>query len=102
VHQRPLPHLMDESLVLVAHLRDRLAHRRLRCEGPTSENSKTWERRSKRVKKTATECALAAPSPRGGQLSAVDFDQSEWQIMYPCFIEEGLIDPCNRANKKNV
>jgi hypothetical protein len=39
-------HLMDESLVLVAHLRDRLAHRRLRCDGPISENSKTWELRT--------------------------------------------------------
>jgi hypothetical protein len=46
--------------------------------------------------------SLNAPLPRGGQLSAADFDQLEWEIMYPRFIEEGLVDPSNRANKKNV
>jgi hypothetical protein len=45
---------------------------------------------------------LNVPSPHGGQLSAADFDQLEWEIMYPRFIDEGLVDPSNRANKKNV
>jgi hypothetical protein len=27
------------------------------------------------------------------QLSVANFDQSEWGIMYPHFVEEGLIDP---------
>jgi hypothetical protein len=40
--------------------------------------------------------------PHGGQLSTADFDQSEWEILYPHFVEEGLVDPSNRANKKNV
>jgi hypothetical protein len=42
------------------------------------------------------------PSRLGGTLSAADFDQSEWEIMYPCFVKEGLVDPSGRMNKKNV
>jgi hypothetical protein len=48
------------------------------------------------------EHALAAPSPRGGALSTADFDPSEWEIVYPRFIEEGLVDPSGCVNKKNV
>jgi hypothetical protein len=42
--------------------------------------------------KINAECALAAPSPRGGALSTTDFDPTKWEIMYPCFVEEGLVD----------
>jgi hypothetical protein len=38
----------------------------------------------------------------GGTLPAADFDESEWEIMYPRFVEEGLVDHSNRVNKKNV
>jgi hypothetical protein len=36
------------------------------------------------------------------RFSATDFNSSEWEIMYPHFIEEGLIDPSDRVIKKNV
>jgi hypothetical protein len=39
------------------------------------------------------------PSLRGGPLSAINFDYSEWEIMYPRFVEEGLIDPSDHTNK---
>jgi hypothetical protein len=32
------------------------------------------------------------PSWRGGRFSAADFDEAEWEIMYPHFVE-GLVDP---------
>lgn len=56
---------------------------------------------SKRAK-INVEHALAVPSPLDGTLSAADFDQSKWKIMYPCFVEESLIDPFGRVNKKNI
>jgi hypothetical protein len=42
------------------------------------------------------------PLLHGGTLLEADFDQSEWEIMYPHFIEEGHVDPPGRVNKKNV
>jgi hypothetical protein len=42
------------------------------------------------------------PSLRSGPLSMANFDQSKREIMYLCFVEEGLIDPPDCANKKNV
>jgi hypothetical protein len=30
--------------------------------------------------------------PHSGSLSAIDFDKSEWEIMYPLFVEEGLVE----------
>jgi hypothetical protein len=73
-----------------------------RPRGRKLENIGALRGRSKRIKKTATKCALVVPSPHGAQLSAADFDQSEWEIMYPRFVEEDLVDPCNQPNKKNV
>jgi hypothetical protein len=35
----------------------------------------------------------------GGPLSAFDFDPSEWEIMYPRFVEEGLVDPPDQSRK---
>jgi hypothetical protein len=46
--------------------------------------------------------ALAAPTPRGGLLSATDFDKSEWEIMYPLSVEEGLIGPSEYVNRKDA
>jgi hypothetical protein len=46
------------------------------------------------------ERALAASMSRGDTLSATDFDQSEWEIMYHRFIKEGLIDPSNCVNRR--
>jgi hypothetical protein len=92
--RRPLPRLMDKSLMVASPPR--------RSRGQKIKNIGAPHGRSKRIKKTTAECALAAPSPCGGQLFVTDFDQSRWEIMYPHFVEEGLVDPCNRANKKNV
>jgi hypothetical protein len=44
---------------------------------------------------------LAAPSPHDGALSATDFDRSEWEIMYPHFVE-GIVGPYDRVNKTNI
>jgi hypothetical protein len=37
--------------------------------------------------------ALAASAPCDGSLSTTDFDKSEWEIMYPHFVVESLVDP---------
>jgi hypothetical protein len=52
--------------------------------------------------KVDTEGALAMPIPRGGSLSAADFDRYEWEIMYPLFVEEGLVDPSERVSRKDA
>jgi hypothetical protein len=43
--------------------------------------------------------ALGAPVPRDGSLSTVDFDKFEWEIVYPLFVAEGLVDPSMRVNR---
>jgi hypothetical protein len=48
--------------------------------------------------KVDAERALAASIPHGGSLSAADFDTSEWEILYPLFVEEGLVDPSECVN----
>jgi hypothetical protein len=50
--------------------------------------------------KVNTGSTFAAPSPHDGALSAADFDRSEWEIMYPRFVEEGFVGPFDRVNKK--
>jgi hypothetical protein len=49
--------------------------------------------------KIDAECTLVVPTPRGGLLSTADFDKSEWEIMYPLFVEEGLVGPSERVNR---
>jgi hypothetical protein len=44
------------------------------------------QRKPKKMKVNA-ERALAGPIPCGGSLSSVDFDRSDWEIMYPLFVE---------------
>jgi hypothetical protein len=39
---------------------------------------------------------------RGGSLSAADFDKSKWEIMYPLFVEEGLVGPFESVNRKDA
>jgi hypothetical protein len=46
--------------------------------------------------------ALAAPAARDGSLSAAGFDRSKWEIMYPLFVAEGLIDTYARVNQKKT
>jgi hypothetical protein len=38
------------------------------------------------------------PSLPGDSLSVVDFDKSELEIMYPHFVESGLVAPPKRTN----
>jgi hypothetical protein len=48
------------------------------------------------------ECTFAAPTPHGGSLSASDFDKSKWEIMYPLFVEEGLVGPFECVNREDA
>jgi hypothetical protein len=58
----------------------------------------------KKSKKTKVnvEHALVMPAPRGSSLSAANFDRFEWEIMYPLFVVEGLVNPFERVNRKNA
>jgi hypothetical protein len=58
-------------------------------------------RKSKKMK-TDTGHPLVVPTPCGGSLSAADFDRSEWEIMYPLFVEGGLINPSKHVNRGDV
>jgi hypothetical protein len=62
--------------------------------------SAPW-RRSKKAE-IDTRHGLVKPMLRGGSLCATDFDKSEWEIMYPLFVEEGLVDPSECVNRKDV
>jgi hypothetical protein len=59
------------------------------------------QRKSKRTK-VDIDRALVAFVPRDGSVSAVNFDKSEWEIMYPLFVAECLVDPCERVNRKDA
>jgi hypothetical protein len=56
------------------------------------------QKRSKTAK-VDVERALEMPAPRSGSLSTADFDRSEWEIMYPLFVAEGLVDPSECVNR---
>jgi hypothetical protein len=43
--------------------------------------------------------ALVLLSPCGGLISAADFDRSEWEIVYPLFVAEGLVDPSDHVDR---
>jgi hypothetical protein len=57
--------------------------------------------KSKKIKIVA-EGYLAAPTSRGGLLSTTDVDKLEWEIMYPLFVKEGLMDSSERVNGKDA
>jgi hypothetical protein len=59
----------------------------------------TPHRRSKRTKKSAARENAAVPSLHGNPLLAADFDRSGWEIMYPHFVEEGLVGPPKCTDK---
>jgi hypothetical protein len=61
----------------------------------------TPRKRSKKMKVDVNR-ALGAPAPRDGSLSTTDFDKFEWEIVYPLFVAEGLVDPSMRVNRKNT
>jgi hypothetical protein len=52
--------------------------------------------------KVDIEHALATPILSGGSLSAADFDRLEWKIMYPLFVEEGLVAHSERVSQKDA
>jgi hypothetical protein len=52
--------------------------------------------------KIVAEHALIAPASCLGSLSATNFDKSEWETTYPLFVQEGLVDPSKRVNRKNA
>jgi hypothetical protein len=66
---------------------------------PTSKGAP--RKRSKKAK-IDVERALEMPAPRGGSLSIADFDRSVWEIMYPLFVAEGLVDPSEHVNRGNT
>jgi hypothetical protein len=55
-------------------------------------------RRSKRMKKSAVENSVMVSSLHDGPLLAADLGPSEWEIMYPLFVEFGLVDPSERED----
>jgi hypothetical protein len=58
-------------------------------------------KRSKKVK-VDIDRALVAPAARDGSLSAADFARSKWEIMYPLFVAEGLVDTSTHVNRKDT
>jgi hypothetical protein len=56
-------------------------------------------KRSKRVKRFVIDGGSAATPLGNGPLFVADFDSTEWEIMYPCFVEEDLVDPLDRARE---
>jgi hypothetical protein len=49
-------------------------------------------KRSKITKKVVIDSSSAVAPPCIAPLSTTGFDPSEWEIMYPCFDEEGPVD----------
>jgi hypothetical protein len=49
------------------------------------------------VKEVASSGGATTSSLPGGSLSAMNFDKTEWEIMYPLFIESGLVAPLSAA-----
>jgi hypothetical protein len=52
----------------------------------------------KRLKKMSARGSAAMPSLPCDSLSAVNFDKSKWEIMYPHFVESGLIALSERTD----
>jgi hypothetical protein len=53
---------------------------------------------SKMMKNSAAGDNTMARSLCGSPLSTTYFDCSEWEIMYPRFVEEGLVDPSKHTH----
>jgi hypothetical protein len=56
-------------------------------------NGALWKRSKKA--KVDVERALEMLAPHGGSLSTVDFDRSEWEIMYPLLWRRVSLTPPN-------
>jgi hypothetical protein len=55
-------------------------------------------KRSKRPKKTTAGGSAVTSSLLSDSLSAADFDKFEWEVMYPLFVESGLVAPSERTD----
>jgi hypothetical protein len=49
-------------------------------------------------KKPLARASSIGPALAHGSLSVADFDQSEWEIMYPRFVESRLVVPPKRTD----
>jgi hypothetical protein len=99
MRQHPVPCSAPKNLVLMAHPLELLCLRRPRWQ--KSRLTSAPLRKSNKTKIDA-ERALAVRTPHGGSLWASYFDRSEWEIMYPLFVMEGLIDPSERVSRKDT
>jgi hypothetical protein len=72
-------------------------------ESSAVENCADWcSTKKSKMTKIDLDRALVTHALHCNSLSAANFDRSEWEIMYPLFVVEGLIDPSERVNKKNA
>jgi hypothetical protein len=46
--------------------------------------------------------ATQALAPHSDSTSIADFDKSKWEILYPLFVSEGIIDPSKGVNRKHA
>jgi hypothetical protein len=59
-------------------------------------------RKRSRGTKVDIDHVLAVPTARDGSLSTAGFDSSEWEIMYPLFVAEGLIDTFAHVSRRET
>jgi hypothetical protein len=52
--------------------------------------------------KVDAERALVVPTLCRVSLSTANFDRSEWEIMYPLLVTEGLVDPFKSVSPKDA
>jgi hypothetical protein len=97
----PMPRVAKENLVLGVPRLNGLALKQPHRGGRIVGNPKTLKYRvgyqngRRRLQSETT----SVPLLRGVPLLAGDFDQSEWEIIYPHFVEEGIVDPPEHTNK---
>jgi hypothetical protein len=95
VHQQSMSCMKDESLVSVARPLKNPIHGSVLSRKPWRQKPAWTGAPRKKLKKAKidVERALETPMPHGSLLSAADFGWFEWEIMYPLFVAEGLVDP---------
>jgi hypothetical protein len=90
--------MANESPELMVRLLDHLDHGRRSCKKqPESVDAPC--RSSNTVKKSVIDGGSVAAMLRYDPLSASDIHPLEWEIMYPRFVDEGLIDPPDHARE---
>jgi hypothetical protein len=94
-----VPHIALENPALMTHLLDGPIHELLHLKNLGSGCLCLLVLRGENQRRQVdAEHALAVRILCGGSLFAADFDRSEWEIMYPFFVEEGPIDPSERVS----